>query len=324
MINNIMNHDINWVNRITFSNPNQYFKFPSIKLDSMKDVNDVYDYVFPSCSESEIVSLGRYNDRHGLIGISEKTAKHLTSKSVYYSIFKKLDIPCPSYKIVPNNETLFIHYQNKYPCIVKESNGSGSHGSKICNNATILKQFALTGQTKNVEYIVQDYIPGDVCSLAGTVVDKEIQIDLLVDNENDCFPYCAETGQRYPSKHINVQSKVVEYLYKFFDYIELNNTAFMLDFIVFEDQIFFIDFSARTPVPPLAILWYGNQQNYIANVIERIVNKTPFNVDIDKVVMWRQKKNIPINKNYYTVCKNGVDFCVGNSIEDVEQQYKEI
>ena len=318
LINNVADHNIDIIPRIDKINKTNHKILNQSTL--VKNVGDQYNYIFPSIHDSEICDLANINSRNSLIGITRETADLIKTKSTYYSIFKLLHIPCPNYKLIKQPCNLFFNINNNYPCIVKPDNGAGSYGIKICDDVKSLKIFAINEQVKNSDYIIQDYIEGDICSIMGTVVNEEIQVDLFFDIESDCYPYATETGLVYPSKHKDLQSIVVKYLANFFKYIKLDNSTFTLDFIVTNNQIYFIDFGARLAINPLVLLWHSGNVNYISNLIDRIINKKYFNVSIDGAIMFRQKKNT-FNKFDDEVIKNGFVVCKAKSRELLDYQY---
>ena len=319
LINQVVDHNIDVIPRVRNIGQTNHALLNQSTL--VKNVGDQYDYIFPSIHDKEICDLGDINSKNNLIGITRETADLIKTKSTYYKIFETLSIPYPNYKLIKQPTNFFFNTDNRYPCIVKPDNGAGSYGIKICDDVKSLKIFAVNEQLKNVDYIVQDYIKGDTCSVMGTVVDNEIQIDLFFDIESNCYPYATETGLVYPSKHSNLQSVIVKYLKDFFKYIKLNNSPFTLDFIVANDQLCFIDFGARLAINPLVLLWHSGNTNYISNLINRIVNKKHFNVVIENAIMFRQKKDA-FNKFDDEVIDNGIVICKAKDRQALELQYE--
>lgn len=250
-----------------------------------KVISSEYDLIFRADSDSltEIVSNLMQHSR--ICSITADTAAMISDKEKYCRLFQRLQIPTPKIYQVFDQETDINQLDKNigFPCIAKPIQGSASIGIRILNNMTNLKLFLLNKidrQYVGGRYLLQEYISGDVCSVAGHVYQGKISIDFLIDIHSDCYPYAAETGFNIPSKHRGtVEDQVFGFLDIFFKEIGLTDSPFMLDFIVDDKgDIYLIDFGARLSKNDLLFRCY-EETDYIYKLIRKLTTGEEFEVD---------------------------------------------
>ena len=258
-------------------------------LDQILSSNQ-FDYLVPSFPDAMTEQIAEICQRHKVAFVGKSTARMLSSKYNYYRLWKALSIPVPAIY----NEIS----QVKLPCIVKPYRGQASAGVKILTNIEEVADFVSV-----TEYIVQQYIPGNIVSFVGTVVDGCIDIDLCYDIESDAFPYVPETGLSFPSKYSFLQQPVTDHLQRFFDVAQLNNVPFMLDVVVDADgQFYFIDFAARLSMGGLLLMPYGGEENYVSKMLSRM-HQEQFVINLTGAVLFRQL-GLPCGDIKEISCKN--------------------
>lgn len=258
-------------------------------LDQILSKNQI-DYLVPSFPDAMTEKIAEICQRHTVAFVGKSTARMLSSKYNYYRLWKALSIPVPGIYSEIAQVTL--------PCIVKPYRGQASNGVKILTNFNEVAAFFLTD-----EYIVQQYIPGNIVSFVGTIVDGCIDIDLCYDIESDAFPYVPETGLSFPSKYSFLQQPVTDHLQRFFDVAQLNNVPFMLDIVVDANgQFYFIDFAARLSMGGLLLMPYGGEKNYVNKMLSRMHHEQ-FVVNLTGAVLFRQL-GLPRGNIKAITCKN--------------------
>jgi hypothetical protein len=203
------------------------------------------------------------------------TAIRIDSKSKYYREFQSLGIPTP--KLYDSIE------QAEFPCIAKPAAGTSSEGIRILGNMTQLKLFfsgKLDNQYQGGNYLLQEYIKGDVCSAVGHVHEGNVCVDFLIDIHSDSYPYAAETGFDIPSRYAGIlETEMTLYLDKFFKHVGLVDGPFMLDVIVDrQGHMHLIDFGARLSKNDLLLRCY-EQTDYIYKLARKLVIGTDFLLD---------------------------------------------
>jgi len=275
-----------------------------------------YDYILPTVDMASLI-VANINEKNNLPGIRKKPASLVMSKFKYYKIFDELNILYPKiYELFDMSKTQKF-FDIKYPCILKPTNASGGYNIEILysekeKNESIQQikfpSFKHLYHTlrKNIqfiekdEYLIQEYIEGDICSIMGYVDEENIQIDFMF----DIFPakgkYPAEIGFTGPSKYKGkIESEILLNLKKFFKFIELKNSPFMLDMIIDNDKIYFIDFGARLSCNPMMLLYHRNI-NYASKLIDKILKNIDYKIDIEKTTLkLLTNNNIKTDKDLY-------------------------
>jgi biotin carboxylase len=257
-------------------NPDHY-----LELMAELQEQNCYDYIFPSQQDSMTAALGRMNDRFGLPGISESTARMIDRKHKYYDIFDRLGIPYPrTYRHDSISKDL------RFPCIVKPTDGIGNKDVCIVNDGKQLLS-VIRSRAKGY-YLIQEYIAGTVCSLLGHVVSREISIDSIYDIEPGLPPYTVELGFRFPSRYKGmIEEQLTVHLERFFDHIGLDNSVFMLDVIVQEDQLYLIDFAARLSRNSMKPIFYTGERAYGWKLANRLARSVPFTMESHSMALRR-------------------------------------
>lgn len=331
-----------------------------------------YDLIFPTYGDRTFVEFAKFNEKFNLKGLKPQTAEKIQNKSKYYDIWKSLDIPCPDiYQKIPTLECLTdVSPEIKFPCIVKPSLGSSGVGIQIIENKNSLTEFFLDTdveihryqEKKNEKfkgmqycsmksnYIIQEYIPGDVVSLIGHIYENKVYIDFIFDIQSESYPYPAETALIYPSKYEKDSQieTISSHLEKFFRHIGFDNSAFMLDIIVFKDEIFFIDFAPRISSSH-NILFYSGEKDYGYKLANKLINGIEFQTDVNSPCMFKylpfEKKklksinfrrndlvelmklpNTPIQmiRNDLSVFNNGYVIIKGKNREELDLKYQNV
>ncbi len=331
-----------------------------------------YDYIFPTFPDQYVSAIAAANDRLGIPGLSKDVADKIKEKKNYYEIWKNLGIPIPDiYQIVPNRKRLSeISSDLKYPCIVKPSGGMSSLGVKIFNDENSLKDFfedvdvkvhdyqeSSGDKFKNFEYysadtdyLIQEYIDGEIVSIIGHVFDSQTSLDFIYDIRSDAYPYASETRLVYPSNIPKDKlEKIYEHIKKFIDNINLNNTPFMVDIIIKNDEFYFIDFAARISAGA-ELLKYAGEKNYGSKLVSSILKKTYFSVDCYKnavrqrlpfkvgkiksliikkesladYIKYPTNNRVTLPRNDIAISNNGYVYITGRDSQELEQKYRNL
>lgn len=288
-----------------------------IKYNSLNSLNSIkVDFVYPVFADSHLSWITQYNINNNLVGIKQKTADLIKTKDLYYKIFNELNIPCPKvYGVIKCDKNLLYNIPKDiiYPCIVKPFDGSGGCDVYIASDHTDLilflsKTFLFQAKYYNKSVIFQEYVKGSVVSsIVGRVFNNEIKVDMFYDIETNSFPYPIETASVYPSKHNDKLTDILNDLKKFIKYIELDNYPFMLEVIVADDDIYFIDFAARVSGTAQILIWHGGEKNYGIKLLNSIVYQQDFEMDPIKPISIRIKPTDEILKRDSDMFRIGYD-----------------
>ena len=332
-----------------------------------------YDYIFPTFPEPHLMVMSQINDRMKLLGISTNCAEKIKEKSIYYEIWKQLEIPVPQiYQMIPKlEECVNVSNNIKFPCLVKPSGGMSSVGIKIIENEAQLIEFFKDVDQKvhgfqeshgskfkhfeyysaDTDYIIQEYIDAPVISIIGHVYQQTVQLDFIYDIESDAHPYRPETGLIFPSMAASavVIATIEKDIKKFISFIGLDNSPFMVDVILKDGVVYFIDFAARISAGAHLIRYSGEQKYYSKlvskitqgqkmvlstpkSVIQRRIPLAPGNfktisiknASLADYIKYPSEKKIALSRNDLSIVVNGYFYVSGNSISEAEQVYQKI
>ena len=334
---------------------------------------DKFDYIYPLFPDNLLVDISAFNTMYDMPGIKSVSAKHIVNKSSYYKIWNELDILTPQvYETVGHlNELDELPVDINFPCIVKPSSGYCSLGVQIIDNIESLFRFFKDTDVKlspfqeshnqkykslqylsfGSDYLIQEYISGRLISISGVVKNNKIDIDFFYEIESDCYPYAAETGFIYPSDldTNDLREKIVTSLNKFFKHIQLDNSPFMLDVIMMQGNLYFIDFAARASAVSYRLFLYSNQKDYTVKLVDKILNDKTYTLEMKpcilRVIPFKQgiiesvefpdaeladkinypkSKQIRLLRNDLAVNNNGSIIVSGDSLSEAEEKFKRI
>ncbi len=249
-------------------------------------VAEHYSYILPTMPDYTNHIVASLNSKFNLPGIQINHID-LCNKETYYKIFESLEISHP--KTITDTSVL------EYPVIVKPAAGTGSIGVKVIFNKDELTEFFDIDPTATPEnefwkqgyfnfggnYIIQEFVQGDLVTVSGRVVNNQIIFDAIFDIESTPPPWCTELVFRFPSKVSElIIDNIKEQACRFLQHIHLNNSPFLFDVIVNKADFYFIDFGMRitnNPQKPLHSLCKEYTGLWVISLIANEQYKPVFN-----------------------------------------------
>ena len=137
-------------------------------LLAIKKIKRRYEYLvlFPT-SDDHLLLLNEIYDQisnYSYIPFNQNSLKDLISKENQYKICKRLNIPCPEYKILRTTEDLSALIDFEYPILIKPATSVSGFRNKLFNSYSEFEKSSsviskLLGQ--GIEIICSEVIPGD-------------------------------------------------------------------------------------------------------------------------------------------------------------------
>ena len=270
-----------------FTYPSRYemgidrWKYNKSLKEEMRRIIQEYniDVIFQSPGVDGILKIiAELNSEENLIGIDE-TFDDLYPKSTINDLMESFMNPSFSavtYRIYNVDGDIKSEYESiVYPCICKPVNGTGGYGVYVINSEEELNWFfgpekdlyffsevssfyqdkLPDGQYKNYrcfsgggDYMVQEFLTGDLISVAGVSIDGKIRVDLMYDILVTELPHRSEYSFQWPSIHNNfdLTTRLTSLLSEFSENFTLPNGPFMMDLIYDPDvRLSVVDFSPR-------------------------------------------------------------------------------
>ena len=216
------------------------------------------------------------------LGFTEKQKDILSNKESYTEFARLLSIPVPT--------TYTDIKKAEYPIIAKPVNGTGSIGVKVLKDYSEYFFFASGEDIQYNDlgkyYIFQDFIDGITVSCAGRVVDREILFDCSYTIESSDLPYRAETGFLF-MPGLDTDDILKEHIAKLIGELEVDNCAWMADFIFSNGTFYLVDFSPRLSVSAQVIIKHGAGIDYNRLLVDSLLYKNKTKVTLNKCVVYR-------------------------------------
>lgn len=216
------------------------------------------------------------------LGFTTEQADILCNKEKYTALAKSKGIRVP--------DTYRDIKKAKYPIIAKPVNGTGSVGVKVLKDYSDYF-FFVSGEDIHYNdlekyYIFQDFIDGITISAAGRIVDGEVLFDCIYTIESSELPYRAETGFIFTPQMI-AGDTINSYIKTLLEALNIENCAWMADFIIKDGEVYLVDFSPRVSVSAQAIIKYGANINYNKIVLDSLLYKDKTKIELTKSVVYR-------------------------------------
>lgn len=272
-------------NNTLSSDPSTHDAFLKFMIELQE--NNHYDYILPTLPEHLNHLLATVNTKFNLKGIKEHN-KEYCDKANFYKMLQAIEVPCPR-----------LYEEPIFPLIVKPSRGSGGIGVKILYNREQFEQFfstdnLLTSQYQepingkyrhweynsfNSDYLVQEYIEGNLITISGRVENGNVFFDSVFDIETTPAPYCAE--KTFTSPSVNATDAIFDDCIKVIKHIDLDNSPFLFDVIVNEDKGYFIDFGMRVTNNPQKPI-HAIDDSYTRQWVWSMMNLSQYQLDLNK------------------------------------------
>lgn len=245
--------------------------------------------------------LGGLNSKFELPGIQFNRAAIMNDKEMYFGQLRDgglTDYLPTRYGVIDESGKFFGEI--KFPCILKPSLGSGGVGIFVANNKAEFDWFLESEQISGAavdlrdphpdggyrrymfdscgggSYLIDQYIHGDVVSVAGVVINKAVHCDIIYDIEVTDPPAQSEIGFHYPSRYRSEIMSMFNILDDSFDVLDYANGPFMADFIrSYDGRYYLIDLAPRMSTSAYALSQQASTKDwYLARCVESFSGST--------------------------------------------------
>lgn len=253
------------------------------------------DLILPTPSLHDIsVIIGQLNRTMNLPGLDDERMKLLVDKARYLGTLRDGGFPHLAHRyglIRPGSDE--VSFQPDFPCILKPAYGCGGAGVFVAQNQEQFDWFLGEGDEPKGQrsfyqdrfddgrwrtymfvsgggnYIVEQYLEGDVVSVAGVVSQGRAFCDMIYDIEVTDPPVQSEIGFHYPSKHD--VSDVPEIINRACEILRVDKGPFMADLIRQPDGSFaLIDFGPRMSSSAIHLSRLADNPSMVRRVIESV------------------------------------------------------
>ncbi len=138
-----------------------------------------------------LTTVGAVNDRYGLLGVSEKSAKACTDKYLFNDLLEKKHLRNAKTLLIKKGEKSedVLNHIDFFPIVVKPRTGSGSRSIEVINKKEELSLWAKRHSFFEEDYTLERFVIGDEYGIDGAFVNGKFYLVLLRKKINTPLPY---------------------------------------------------------------------------------------------------------------------------------------
>jgi len=162
------------------------------------------DGIMTLATDMPMRGVAKASERLGLHSISYSTAIKATDKYEMIKAFKEHNVASPWYFVVDSMEELrALEYKLQYPCVMKPTDNSGSHGVLLVRDFDhLMKSYGYChASARKGRVIIEEFLRGNEVSVEVVVVDGTIHVLQITDKITTGPPFFVEMGHSQPSLH---------------------------------------------------------------------------------------------------------------------------
>lgn len=228
----------------------KFYRKSTLDIDAVRKIakEEKTDLVITCCTDQALHTVSVIASELGLpCYVNDRVGLAVTNKQVMKRQFKDSHVPTAEFEVV---ERASESYLSCYPLVVKPIDCNSSKGvMKVCNY--IEKELAIkdaVSLSRTHKAIVEEYIEGEELSVDVFVVGGRAKVLCVSVSEKikDEHKFVIFKG-RYPSgTSVIVELKIENMAQRIAEAFNLNNCPMLMQVLVRGDDIYVVEFSART------------------------------------------------------------------------------
>ncbi len=282
-----------------------YDQYDRLYFDSVVKIveQENIGLILPNSATNNFDIIADVNEKFNFPGIKPKPARLFREKESYIEVLRQANIPiAKTYQRLGSCETAVDWSKIEFPCICKPSRGSGGVGVYVAYERENLEWFLSyeedVSQLSEIRkffidknkigymrlpycsggggYMIDQWLEGDVVSIAGLIKEDGVEINLIYDIEMCRPPQQVETGFVWPSKFSHLEEKISEVCKQACRALPFPIGPFMMDVIVGRDEkVYVIDLAPRVSSSGEEMLYwiYGKNNFYARNIIKLLTGQ---------------------------------------------------
>ncbi len=228
----------------------KYYKESTLDVEKIKKIalDEKVKFIITVCTDQALLTVAKVSEELGLpCYIDYETALNVTNKQYMKEVFLKNGIPSAKYVILDDFDSDKLK-DFRYPLITKPVDCNSSKGVKKANDELELKKYFYEAKSmsRTNTAIIEEFITG-----------SEITVDVYIENgkaivlstsnsekiaDNDKFVIFRTLNPSTP----NLDEKIRAIAQQIADAFNLKNTTMLIQMLADGDNVYVIEFSART------------------------------------------------------------------------------
>ncbi len=213
------------------------------KLQHLVDKNN-FEYLIPGCTDKSYESCAavRLDSKVGID--STRVNEHINRKDLFRNMAQELSLPIPK-----------LHAQDgkshDWPLVVKPVDGFSGHGITVLkqeDKPALAKAIAFAKEnSKTKEYLIEDFVDGQLFSHSAFIKKKKVKIDFIVREDRSVNPFVVDTSAVSVDFSQSMLVSIRENVEKIAQHLNLQDGLIHTQFIANEQNYWLIEMTRRCP-----------------------------------------------------------------------------
>lgn len=213
------------------------------KIHDVAKIIDKFDFIVPGCTDVSMDTCVKITSNNKLLD-SVQVNDILNRKSLFRSVCKKLDLPCPRL-IDPEDLPL----EGKFIC--KPVDSFSGRGVTIFEGKDI-KQFEKAAEIARLsspssDFLIESYIEGQLYSCSGFIENESLTDHFFVREGCSANPYAVDTSYVVEAMDKTAESVLVKAIEKLAEHLKLKDGLLHVQFILSDTGPMIIEATRRCP-----------------------------------------------------------------------------
>lgn len=230
----------------------KYYQESTLDVPKIKEiaVSESVDFLITVCTDQALLTVARISEELGLpCYIDYKTALNVTNKQYMKDVFMRHGIPTSKYVILKDLDESKIE-GFRYPLIVKPVDCNSSKGVRRCDTIEELRNFfkEAVSLSRTDTAIVEEFVEGKELSVDAYIENGKAKLlDITTSEKIKDHDKFVIFRTWHPARISEaVVGKIQCAVQKIADSFLIKNAPMLIQLLVENDEIYIIEFSART------------------------------------------------------------------------------
>ncbi|MGN6127158.1 MAG: ATP-grasp domain-containing protein, partial [Humibacter sp.] len=202
------------------------------------------DVVIPVPIGRYLTTTGVVNDRFGLPGVSEASARLSTDKYEFHRVMEEHSLRSTCAILIPAGSEDYA-IPAAFPVVVKPRYGSGSRGVVVCLTPDELRGALASMLPSNDDLVIEEFAEGTEYGVDAAVVDGALRMILLREKINTPLPHRQAIGYYSMRADHRMHAMAAAALSTAVEALGITNGLLHADLIEQDDRAFVVEMSAR-------------------------------------------------------------------------------
>lgn len=241
-------------------------------------VDKSFDYVVPSCNDAAYTLCAQIAEMRQLPGYDTKeTVEIVNSKILFRDFCNRNSLPSPK-----QFHELDLIEDKQYPVIVKPNRSFSGRGVSVVRAKSELSSAIDFAKNQSIDDAcnVEQYVNGNLHSISAFLVEGKIESHFFVDEFCVTYPYQVDKSNHPSRLKEDLKTKAYEELHRMALLLKLVDGLVHLQFIVSEENVYFIECMRRCPGDLYGnLIEYSTQHQYYLRYVNAFLGNNSYRIE---------------------------------------------